>query len=261
MQIILLPIYRAHKFNKLRYIQLWFWISITVPLLFTKLNFITIIKSISIFQRFVLNYKFHHNANFKKDSITIFFKKSSVNFENLLLNQSKFFKDSFYNYKFHHNFKKDSIIIFFNEGNHPSIFRIFHNVLNFFFSFFALLKSNWTKLFEELAKIRIATRWQSRPVTRSSNSGRHSANRFLLSLSAGSLPYDIRFDFFFISVLPNGAAAKQRGRAPGAGVTCTGSFVSALLFLRAHHPIPPSPRSLPPFHNFPFLLHGARHFV
>lgn len=63
--------------------------------LFTKLNFTTIIKSISIFQRFVLNYKFHHNANFKKDSITIFFKKSSVNFENVLLNQSEFFKDSF----------------------------------------------------------------------------------------------------------------------------------------------------------------------
>lgn len=41
----------------------------------TKLNFI-IIKSISIFQ-FVLNYKFHHNVNFKKDSIIIFFKKGN----------------------------------------------------------------------------------------------------------------------------------------------------------------------------------------
>lgn len=37
-------------------------------------------------------------------------------------------------------------------------------------------------------------------MTRSSNSGRHSTNRFLLLLSAGPLPYDIRFDFFFISV-------------------------------------------------------------
>lgn len=36
----------------------------------TKLNFI-IIKSISIFQ-FVLNYKFHHNVNFKKESILFY---------------------------------------------------------------------------------------------------------------------------------------------------------------------------------------------
>lgn len=94
-------------------------------------------------------------------------------------------------------------------------------------------------------------------MTRSSNSGRHSANRFLLFFivrRSVSLRYSFRLSLYFR--LPNGAAAKQRGRTPGAGVTCTGSFVSALLFLRAHHPIPPSLpslHSLPPFHNFPFL--------
>lgn len=41
----------------------------------TKLNFIMIIKSISLFRRFVLYYKFCHN--FKKDYIIIFFKKGN----------------------------------------------------------------------------------------------------------------------------------------------------------------------------------------
>lgn len=61
----------------------------------TKLNFIMIIKSISLFRRFVLNYKFHHN--FKKGLYYHFLQKGklSVNFDNLLLNQSHFFKVRF----------------------------------------------------------------------------------------------------------------------------------------------------------------------
>lgn len=160
----------------------------------TKLNFIMIIKSISLFRRFVLNYKFHHNANFKKDYIL-------------------------------------------QKRNHPLILRIFHS--NFFY-FFTTFKNQFDKILRGVGKNpnrHTLTITAGDTVIEQQASFSQPFPSFIVRRSA-SLRYSFRLFLYFR--LPNGAAAKQRGRTPGAGVTCTGSFVSALLFLRAHHPISPS---------------------
>lgn len=105
-----------------------------------------------------------------------------------------------------------------------------------------------------------ATPCQPRPVTRSSSRRRHSLG--LLSPSPFYCP-SVRFLTTFVSTslyfrLPNGAAAKQRGWAPGAG-SMQRAFVSALLppGSSPNPPLPSShtntPSSLSAFHNFPFL--------
>lgn len=174
--------------------QLWrSCISTTVIYHGTKLNFIMIIKSISVFQRFVLN----NNANFEKISITIFLQ---------------------------------------GRENHRLILRIF-----LFPLFKALARQN-------------SSSWRTIRVGKNPN--RHTltitagdtvieqrasfSQPFPPSLSAAPLPYDIRFDFFFISVcLTVRPRNKEDGRR-GRGWRARALLCLLLLFLRAHHPIPPS---------------------